>query len=226
MSQQEAEEPSSSSSSLDEAFCDTCVLLNFAQREWEGDRTTTLLKETHVRFVIGEAVEEEFETVTSRRTDAYKDLLAFLPDGETALEDFDPDVWGNDERHLYELIGRLEDLNQEEAATRFRQYLRKFRARTDYIMKEIVDEIVFTVPPLFFANTLHEVVPNSDDCKVLAEAADWTHTGGSGILVTMDGEDMLEKLPAINEKIDDEYDDDTKLVILTPEGALQRAKCA
>ena len=222
MSQHEAEE--SSSTSLAEACCDTCILLNFVQQEWERDRTSDLLEGTDVRFVISEAVEEEFENKTDIRADAYNDLLTAVLSDEDELSDFTPDVWGNDEQHLYELIGHLETLDPEVAATKFRQYQRKFRSRTEYVLAELIHEVVFTAPPLFFASTLHDVVSNENDCQVLAQVADWAHNGGSGVFVTMDRKDILEKESSINECIDDEYDDGTMLVILAPEAALKRAQ--
>jgi hypothetical protein len=218
---QEADD--STPTSIDEAFCDTCILLNFAQQEWERDRTTTLLEQA-IRFVISEAVKEEFDSVTERRLDAYENLLAFLVDGEDAVDQFDPDVWGNDERHIYGIIGELETLDPEQTATEFRTYLRKFRARQEYIMTDVVDEVIFTSPPLFFANDLQDVIPNSADCKVIAEAADWTQESGSGVVVTMDGEDILDKTEAINREIAEEYENSRPLIIMSPEAALERVK--
>jgi hypothetical protein len=220
MTQQEAEEPSSSL--LTAVFCDTCVLINFAQREWEGDRTTILLEEADVRTVIGEAVEAEFEDVTSRRTDAYDDLLTALLDADVELSEYNPDVWGNDEQHIYELIGQLERLEPEEAASTFRLYRRKFSSRAENLISDVIDEVVFTAPPLFFADTLNDVIPNDDDCEVLAQAIDWANNSESNVLVTMDGEDILQKEAAINEIVADEYEDPIPLVILIPEDALER----
>lgn len=211
-----------SQSALEQVFCDTCILLNFAQQEWERDRTTALLEETNLYIVIGEAVEEEFETVTDRRLDAYLEFLAFLTETDTAIDSYDPESFGNDEHHLYQIVGQLEDLDPPAAAAKFRKYLRKFRARTDYLMESVVDEVVFTAPPLFFADTLHDVIENGDDCQVVAQAADWAHTNDGGALVTLDGEDILDKQGAINEKIDAEYEDGTTLLIFAPEEVLER----
>lgn len=209
-------------SPIEKIFCDTCILLNFAQQEWEHDRTTSLLEETDLRIVIGEAVADEFEKVTERRLDAYRDFLGFLSEEDEAIGSYNPHTAGNDERHLYRIVGQLEDLDPPEAAARFRLYLRKFRARQEFLMESIVDEVVFTAPPLFFADTLADVIANSDDCLVVAQAADWAHTNDGRILVTLDDEDILSKEEAINEKIDAEYDDGPTLLILAPEEVLER----
>jgi predicted nucleic acid-binding protein len=50
-------------------FCDTGILINYMNLEWERDLTSKLLEDHSGDVVISESVVEEFSSIIDRRAD-------------------------------------------------------------------------------------------------------------------------------------------------------------
>jgi hypothetical protein len=215
-----------SDGSPEAVFLDTCVLLNYLNRHWEGDRVSTLLEDDCLRHVISETVAKEFDTVCDRRAEIYPDLLAFLVETEDDIQSYDPDdrdlhVGGNDAGHVRELqyeLAQHEGRRQVQVA--LRRLLRRVELVAEVIIEEFVDAVVEPNPDIDLQFSLGEVIPNSADVKVVCDAAHWQANGeleGEGPLVSLDTADIVDRAASINETLTAEKGPDWELEITTPE---------
>lgn len=204
---------------VDEVFCDTCVLLNYVQSEWEYDRSSVLLEDEDWVIVIGENVEEEFTDVTDRRTRIYPDFLDFLLEQDGEIGEYSPsidDVQANDFDHINEIQMKLASMDREAALRRVRRYTSRVERKVQKILEEYVDEVVPTMTPLGLGFALAKVVPNEADCNVLEDATGWARDGGSGVVATLDSSDLIDLIEEINDVLIRELDDDIQLIIISP----------
>lgn len=181
-----------------EVFADTCVLLNFVQREWEYDRSTALIESETVGIVVSQNVLEELSDVASRRRDIYADLVDFLNETEAAVEEYDPSdrrvyIGDNDANHVRRLQEQLAALDtKREALRRLRRFTRAASSRVEYLESTLSDAAIDPVPPLDLRFAVDRLLDHDADTRVVTDAATWTAGGGSGILVTIDGDDLFE----------------------------------
>jgi predicted nucleic acid-binding protein len=83
---------SRSVSKADSVFCDTGILINYMNLEWERDHTSELVEGHSGDLVISESVEEEFANIVERRADIYLDFLEVVLEKEGAVEEFSPEA--------------------------------------------------------------------------------------------------------------------------------------
>lgn len=207
-----------------QAFCDTCVLLNYLNQEWERDKTTAFFEAERLEQVISETVESEFENVVDRRLDLYEDFVEFINRGGEVAE-YTPDRgYLNDQRHVREIQEAVLTADDTEttpqAAKRLRRFSRRFEQKADAIVAQEIAEVVFTSPPLSLTFSLRDIIDNENDCDVVADGADWAAQGGSGLFITLDGEDILELADKINDVICEEFDEEGTLHITPPDADL------
>lgn len=215
--------------SVETVFADTCILLNFVQREWEGDRTSRLVESELIHLVISQTVNEEFENVCERREDIYPDFLDFLLEADGELEEYDPSsrrVYfdSNDRSHIRSIQYELADADsRREVQYRLRRFIRAAESRIDYLEEKFDDEtIVEPFVPLDLRFALDKLIEHSADVRVITDAAAWTANGGSSVLVTLDSEDILDLATQINETLKTEQDDDWTLNITVPDEVLDQ----
>jgi len=210
-----------------EVFADTCVLLNFVQREWEHDQASELFQHDAIDIIISESVYEEFESVCERREDIYPDFLDFLLEEDGELEDYDPAsrrVYfdSNDVSHVRSIQYELADVDdRREVQRRLRKFIRAARARIDHLESKFDGEVVDVYPPMELRFALDKLIDHSADVRVITDAAAWTANGGSSTLVTLDDEDILDRADEINDTIRDEMDDHWTLVISVPQTVIE-----
>jgi len=211
----------------DAVFADTCILLNFVQREWEGDQTSTLIESELIEIVISQSVYEEFKNVCERREDIYPDFLDFLLEEDGELEEYDPAsrrVYfdSNDVGHVRSIQYELADVdNRREAQYRLRRFIRAVESRIEYLESKFADEgIIDPFVPLGLRFALDILIEHSADVRVISDAAAWTANGGSSVLVTLDSEDILDQAVQINKILRTEQDNNWILSITVPEAVL------
>lgn len=208
-------------------FADTCILLNFVQREWEGDRSSTLIECAIAEIIISQSVYEEFENVCERREDVYPDFLDFLLDEEGEIEDYDPASRriyfdSNDIGHVRSIQYELADLeNRREVQYRLRRFIKAAESRIEYLESKFDDEkIVDPFVPLGLRFELDKLIEHSADVRVITDAAAWTANGGSSVLITLDSEDIHDHAEQINETLQTEQSDEWTLKIAIPQRVL------
>lgn len=210
----------SSSNSDDEVsvFCDTGILINYVNTEWERDHTSDLLENYGGELVISETVEDEFIAVTDRRESLYTDFLEYVLHQEGAVEEYSPRirVESNDYSHIQGIQQQLANEDKREVARRLRRFDRMYSEKIDFILSDFIDEVVFTAPPLPLTFALSDVISNSDDATIVSEAADWANEGGSGHFSSLDKNDILDLAREINEAIANEFSPMARLTILHP----------
>lgn len=213
--------------SPESAFADTCILLNFVQREWEGDLTSSLVESELIDIIISETVYEEFENVCDRRKAIYPDFLDFLLEEDGELEEYDPSsrrVYfdSNDRSHIRSIQYELADAdNRREVQYQLRRFIRAAESRINYLEEKFDEErIVDPFVPLDLRFALDRLIEHSADVRVITDAAAWTANGGSSVLVTLDSGDILDLATRINETLRTEQDDDWALNITVPEAVL------
>jgi hypothetical protein len=211
-----------------EVFADTCVLLNFVQHEWEHDRSSVLIECDAVTVVVSHNVLEELQDVSQRRRDIYNDMLDFLTQTESAVEEYDASdrhvyLGDNDRRHILRLQGQLAQYDtRQEVLRRLRQYVRAAGRRVEFLESTLADNVVDPVPPMGLRFAIDRLIDHDADTKVVTDAAAWTANGGSGILVTIDGNDILEHEEEIVEILIDRQGEDWTIDILLPEDVLSK----
>ena len=194
-------------------FCDTNILQNYLNLEWERDQTSELLENFAGEIVTSDSVEEEFWNVVDRRSDIYPEFLTYLSDDENPVGEYsiggrNP---GNDYGHIRRIQEELMEMDRSEAAARLRRFSRRYEAKAEYIIDELIAEIIYTAPPFELSMEIDDTIDNSDDSKIVSEAADWTKEGGDGNLAALDRKDILNFEDEINKIIKEK---------LGPEGCL------
>lgn len=206
-------------------FADTCVLLNYIQREIERDVTSTLVESPHVDLFVGVTVREELDAVSERRQAIYPDLIDFLLEDDASVDEYDPTsrsqyFQSNDLTHIYQLQNRLSELGERaEVMRHLRRFMRMVERRLEYLKEEVLSETVFEQQPgLSVMLALHPVISNDNDRKVVGDAALWTAEGGdsSGVFVTMDSKDLLDVAADINAALRDARDERWELTFTHP----------
>lgn len=201
-----------------EAFCDSNILINYLNREWEPATGLEIVESDHVLVVINEDVEEEVKDLIDRRWDLYQDLLGYLLDEEGRIGEFTYSEYlpENDYRHLRDLQMGLSSENPEIALVRLREFTSEYKRTAELLFGEYVSEVVFTSPPFLFEMDLKKIIPKNPDAVIVAGVADWTDQGGSGILITNDTSDIVDFRDSINEAIEEHLGKSSTLVIIRP----------
>lgn len=206
-------------------FLDTNVLLNFVHRGIERDVTSFVFSDDGPSPVIGVTVRDEIETIRDRRADIYTDFVDFLLADDGRIEEYDPSerrpyFQGNDRSHIETIQMQLAQLDDRaEIQRRLRRFLRAAEQRLEYLLTELIPDTLFDQQPgimLIFA--LQETIPNDDDCNVVGDAALWAAEApdSSGVLLTMDRDDLLEIESEINATLREERDQSWELQIFHP----------
>lgn len=204
-------------------FADTCILLNFIQREWERNRSTEIIESDNIDIVISDNILDEFEDVVARRQDIYKDLIDFLLEDDGEVKDYDPGerrvyIGSNDVNHIRDIQMELASLeNSQEVLHRLRRFVRAVGRRADYLKSSLEDSTVVPLAPFSLELALASLIDNSADARIVTDAAGWTANGGSGILITLDGNDLLEHAEEIAELLVDEQGSDWIIEITHPD---------
>lgn len=201
-----------------EAFCDTNILINYLNQEWERQRGAELVEADPILIVISEQVQTEIERLVDRRKTLYLKVVEFLLEQDGRIEEYSPDEYvpKNDYRHLQDLQMEFSDDDPAEALMRLRELSSKYKQRAAALLDEHVHEVVFTAAPFLFEMSLDDVIPNSSDTAIVAGAADWSNQGGTGVLVTNDTSDIVDFRDEINEIVEDHLDTESTLHIFAP----------
>lgn len=201
-----------------EAFCDTNILINFLNQEWEGLQGAQLVEADAILIVISEQVQTEIEQLVGRRYDLYQDVVQFLLERDDRIEEFSTSEYlqKNDYRHLQQLQMELASEDPAEVLMWLREFSSQYKQRADGLLNEHVHDVVVTAAPFLFEMDLDDVIPNSSDTAIVAGAADWSSQGGSGILITNDAADIVDLRDEINTVIEDHLDADSTLLIWRP----------
>jgi hypothetical protein len=209
--------------SLREVFADTCVLLNFVQREWERDRSTVLIESDSVEVVISRNVLDEFKGVSKRRQDIYEDMVDFLNATNSDIEEYDPGdrrvyIGANDAGHVRTLQEKLATLDDHrEVLYRLRTFLRAVDRRIEHLESTVGARAIDPSPPLELMFAIDRVLNHSADSKVVTDAAAWAAGGGSGVLVTLDDDDIFENEGEIVETLIEERGPNWRIRIIAPD---------
>lgn len=181
-----------------EVFADTCVLLNFVQREWEHNRSTALVESDTIEIIVSQNVLDELSAVAGRRRDIYVDMIDFLNETEADIEEYDPEerrvyIGDNDATHVRRLQEQLATLgDKREVLRRLRRFTRAANSRVEYLESRFSDAAIDPVPPLDLRFAVDRLLDHNADTKVVTDAAAWAADGGSGILVTLDDDDLFQ----------------------------------
>ncbi|WP_222913498.1 hypothetical protein [Natrinema sp. SYSU A 869] len=212
--------------STTEVFADTCILLNFVQREWEPDHATALVTSTSVTLIVSETVLEELRNVVARRRDIYEDMVDFLLETEQKIEEYDSNdrrtyFGGNDTRHVRNLQGQLAGLDdRREILRRLRQFVRAVKHRVEHLESALEGTVIDPMPPLGLRFAINDVLDHDADTNVVTDAGSWAADGGSGVLVTLDDDDLFQHADRINDVLADEQGPEWILQITRPEDVL------
>lgn len=211
-----------------EIFADTCVLLSFVQQEWERSRSTALIQSETVEVVVSQNVLEELKDVSKRRHDIYEDLIDFLLEQETDIEEYDPSnrrvyIGSNDATHVRNLQMKLSSLNdQREVLRRLRQFVRAAGRRIDHLETLLEDRTIDPLAPYGLELSLASLLDHSADARIVTDAAAWTADGGSGVLVTLDDDDLFEHEDEIGELLENEQGPDWVIELSRPDEILSK----
>lgn len=206
----------------DEAFLDTCILLDFVQQDTGQIHSTELIETEAVEIVVSDAVIEELENVTGRRKDIYEDLINFLLEDGDSLTDYDGNdrhvyIGDNDYDHILNLQMDLRDLEENrEVLRRLRRFIRAVERRTEYLEEKLSDQVIMSQAPLPLEWAINEIIDNTADARVVTDAAGWTANGGSGVFVTRDSGDIIEFETELAELLTKEQGPEWVLRIYTP----------
>ncbi len=205
-----------------EVFADTCVLLNFVQREWEPDHASALVTSESVTIIVSETVLTELTDVGGRRRDIYVDMVDYLLDTEAEIEEYEPRdrriyIGDNDARHIRNLQQHLTGLDdRREILRRLRHFVRAAGRRIDHLESELGKHVIDPMPPLELRFAIDRILDHDADTRVVTDAAAWTADGGSGILVTLDDDDLFQHADRINELLSDEQGPEWMVRIIQP----------
>ena len=199
-------------------FCDTGILINYMNLEWERDHTNKLLEDHSGDVVISESVEEEFSSIIDRRADIYLDFLEFVLANEDAVEEFSPrgKRTANDHSHIVEIQQQLSTVDHKEVARRLRRFSRRYEKQAEHLLNELIAEVIWTAPPMMLTFALEDVMDNANDATIVSEAADWSNEGGDGNFAALDKQDILNLADEINGVIEKELDPAGRLNIGHP----------
>lgn len=209
-----------------EVFADTCILLNFVQQEWEHDQTTSLVASSSVTIIVSETVLEELRNVVERRRDIYEDMVDYLLETDQNIEEYDPSdrrtyFGGNDTKHIRTLQGQLAGLDdRREVLRRLRQFVRAAKRRVEHVESMLEAHVIDPVPPLGLRFAINDILNHDADTNVVTDAAAWAANGGSGVLVTLDDEDLFQHADRINKLLADEQGPEWILEIMRPDDIL------
>lgn len=211
-------------------FADTCVLLNFVQREWERDHSIDLIESETVKIVVSQTVLGELATVSDRRRDIYKDMVDFLLETEEDVEEYDPIerrvyLDANDATHvrrIQEVLAGLDD--RSVVLRRLRRFVRAAGRRIEYLESSLTDHAIDPVPPLELRFAIDRILNHSADAKVVTDAATWTTNGGSGVLVTLDNDDLFEHREELAKYLADERGPEWEIQIRSPHDVVVEAR--
>ncbi|SNR65206.1 hypothetical protein SAMN06266787_10810 [Halorubrum ezzemoulense] len=207
----------------DSVFADTGVLLNYLQREWERDRSTELIDSTLVDVVVSERVISELESVTDRRQDIYEDLLDYLLRTDSDIEDYDPSdrrvyVGEHDGTHIREVQMTLASLDDSrEVLRRLRRFLRAVDRRLEYLQETLAENTVDPLAPLEVELAINTLIDHGPDASIVTDAAAWTANGGSGMFVTLDQDDLLNRESEIAAVLNEKQGPDWVIRIRPPD---------
>jgi len=207
-------------------FADTCVLLNFVQQEWERSYSTALVQSESVDIVVSQNVVEELESVSSRRYEIYDDLIDFLLGQQADIEDYDPSdrrvyIGNNDATHVRNLQMKLSSLeDQREVLRRLRKFVRSAGRRVEHLETALKDHTIDPLAPYGLELALTSLLDHGADARIVTDAAAWTADGGSGVLVTLDDDDLFENEDEIVELLEDKQGPDWVIEILPPDEVL------
>lgn len=201
-------------------FCDTSVLLDYVLNQG-NDAAKRLLTESERFVVVSETVEEEFERVPERREDVYLDFMRVVISEDTALEDqtiADREYLHPNDRSFFEQL-RHDVAGADAAKDRLKRLREKQRIidRRHGQTREIIHRILEQNDDLGLLLQLGTVVENEDDCQVLGDAVEWSHSGGSGAFATLDADDILSNSERINEVVETYHDPGAVLDIGGPD---------
>lgn len=205
-------------------FLDTNILLNYLLRDWEHDQSSDLLEATTYYRITSEHVLDEHNAVCERRREIYPDMLKFLVETDAGVEEYevtdrDLELGPNDQGHvqklMYELLAKE---GRREVQRGLRRLVRRITLAHKEVMEDLIDEVTPRQETEFDLElSLGKVVPNSDDIKVVVDAAAWNTSNDSELtLVTMDRGDIVDQAEDINATLESKRDETWTLVITHP----------
>lgn len=201
-------------------FCDTSVLLDYVLDQGHA-AARRLLTESERLIVISETVEEEFERVPERREDVYLDFIRAITSEDSTLEDqtiTDREyLHPNDGSFFARLRDEITDADGENDRLKRLREKQRIIDRRHGQTREIIHRVLEQNDDLGLLLQLGTVVDNEDDCQVLGDAAEWSHSGGSGAFATLDADDILSNSERINEVVETYHDSEAVLDIGTPD---------
>lgn len=208
----------------DAIFLDTNVLLNYLLRDWEHDQSSDLLEATAYHRITSEHVLDEYNAVCERRREIYPDMLKFLVETDAGVEEYevtdrDLELGPNDQGHVQKL---MYELLAKEGRREVQRGLRRLVRRITLVHKEVMEDLIDEVTPrqeteFDLELSLGKVVPNSDDVKVVVDAAAWNTSNDPELtLVTMDRGDIVDQAEDINATLESKRDETWTLVITHP----------
>lgn len=208
----------------DAIFLDTNVLLNYLLRDWEHDQSSDLLEATAYHRITSEHVLDEYNAVCERRREIYPDMLKFLVETDAGVEEYevtdrDLELGPNDQGHVQKL---MYELLAKEGRREVQRGLRRLVRRITLVHKEVMEDLIDEVTPrqeteFDLELSLGKVVPNSDDVKVVVDAAAWNTSNDPELtLVTMDCGDIVDQAEDINATLESKRDETWTLVITHP----------
>lgn len=206
-----------------EVFVDTCILLNFIQREWERNHSQRLVESEEIEVIVSPNVLEELKEVTGRRRDIYKDLLDFLQETKEGVEEYNPGdrrvyIGVNDGGHVRNLQMQLANLDdRSEVLRRLRQFIRAAARRLEYLQTVLEENTVDPLAPYSLELALGRLLNHGADARIVTDAAGWTADGGSGVMVTLDRDDLLDHEADIVDLIHEEQGSEWIIEIRSPE---------
>lgn len=209
--------------SREEIFADTCILLNFVQREWERNHSQELIESDKIEVVVSLNVLKELEEVTKRRRDIYEDFLDLLQETEEGVEEYNPAdrrvyIGGNDRGHIREMQMQLSNLdNRAEVLRRLRRFIRAVARRIEYLQTVLEENTVDPLAPYSLELALSSLLDHGADARIVTDAAGWTTDGGSGVMMTLDSDDLLDHEAEIVDLIHEEQGPDWIIEIRSPE---------
>jgi len=198
---------SSGKSSFEAIFSDTCILLDFALTQDDGN-AKEVLKGCQAENVIGRTVEREFEDVKTRREKIVKSVLKTHKKAD--LDDWEPpksiNLSPNDRTYCAGLFSELRDMKSDGEILQFlSEKERQLRQGKDALLEEpdaIIDTVWSGSHSATLLGNLRGCVTNANDRKVICEAADWAHQNGTNTLATSDYDDMISERNRIEELVD------------------------
>jgi hypothetical protein len=119
-------------------------------------------------------------------------------------------------------LATLDD--SREIQRRLRRYIRAADRRLDFLEEKLAGQIVEPNGSLTLEFAIQGIIENADDARVVTDAAGWSANGGSGILVTLDTEDLLTYESELAAVLQEEQDEAWILRICSPEAVLSDAK--